>query len=51
MFIAIVLLFYVLPTLNAPTWCFVLAWITFGVRFLGGIVKSTNEEIKKRLDN
>ena len=44
MFIAIVLLFYVLPMLNAPTWCFVLAWITFGVRFLGGIIKSIDEK-------
>ena len=44
MYIAIVLLFYVLPTLNAPTWCFVLAWITFGVRFLGGIIKSIDEK-------
>ena len=44
MFISIVLLFYVLTTLNAPTWCFVLAWITFGVRFLGGIIKSIDEK-------
>ena len=44
MFMAIVSLFYVLPTLNAPTWCFVLAWITFGVRFLGGILKSIDEK-------
>ena len=44
MFIAMVLLFYVLPTLNAPTWCFILAWITFVVRFLGGIIKSINEK-------
>ena len=51
MFTAIILLFYVLPTLNAPTWCFVLAWITFGVRCLGVIVKSSINEIKKRLDN
>ena len=44
MFIAIVLLFYVLPTLNAPTWCFVLAWITFGVRFFFFFIKSIDKK-------
>jgi len=29
MFIKIIILFWLLPTLQAPTWCYVLAWLSF----------------------
>lgn len=43
----IILLFFILPTLNAPTWCFVLAWISFGIRIFDIVVSSAIESYKK----
>lgn len=46
MLITIILLFYVLPTLNAPTWCFAFAWITFGFECFSVVGKTLVAIIK-----
>lgn len=44
MFLTMIILFFVLPALNAPTWCFVLAWITFAGHIISIIAKVVSSQ-------
>lgn len=49
MILSIIMIFFVLPTLNAPTWCFVLAWIGVVLKFVLAILKGVLEGVAKYL--
>lgn len=46
MFICIILLFFILPTLDAPTWCYVLSWIGFGWSILATVIQAIAKAIE-----
>lgn len=48
LFLSIVMIFFVLPTLNAPTWCFVLAWIGLVLKFVKGSIEGAVEYLKNQ---